>query len=201
MVGLGADLNGNTFWEFKDSFGANRFRRIAQAHDPRVPYADLKISRMPGLLKFSLDMYCVLEYVLTFAPAQWHQWLRHTRFDPPSMIEQQSDVQRQVQLKQLARLADERWAAKPSLLDAPTQTSKYEPATIPRDKGGYVGQTESNGKEGVRNHVASASAISSRQAPEQIQKKEKLNPWRIDRGSPGEEWQPKAWTPSSPGKQ
>lgn len=44
----GMDLNGNTFWEFKDSLESNRFRRIAQAHDPRVPYADLKISRMSG---------------------------------------------------------------------------------------------------------------------------------------------------------
>lgn len=141
------------------------------------------------------------EYLLTGRAAQWHQWLRHTRFNPPSMLEQKSDVQRQVQLKQLARLADERWAAKPSLLDPPSEPSKYEPATIPRDRGGYVGQTEPQEKEGVRNHVASASDTNPSQAPEGAQKKEKINPWKVNRGSPGEEWQPQAWTPANPGKQ
>jgi len=117
------------------------------------------------------------------------------------MLEQKSDVQRQVQLKQLARLADERWAAKPSLLDPPSEPSKYEPATIPRDRGGYVGQTEPQEKEGVRNHVASASDTNPSQAPDGAQKKEKINPWKVSRGSPGEEWQPHAWTPANPRKQ
>jgi NADH dehydrogenase [ubiquinone] 1 alpha subcomplex assembly factor 2 len=117
------------------------------------------------------------------------------------MIEQQSDVQRQVELKQLARLADERWAAKPSFLDPPPKTSKYEPATIPRDRGGYVGQTEPNHKEGVRNHVAGVRDTDSSQASERAQKKEKVNPWKVNKGGPGEEWQPQAWTPAGPGKQ
>ena len=117
------------------------------------------------------------------------------------MLEQQSDVQRQIQLKQLARLADERWAAKPSLLDPPPQPSKHEPQTILRDKGGYVGQTEPKEKEGVRNHIAGASDTDPSQGPEAVTKKERKSPWEVNRGSPGEEWQPQAWTPSSPGKQ
>ena len=40
------DLAGNTFWEFKDSITANRFRRIAQ-YGPQTHYSDIKISRMP----------------------------------------------------------------------------------------------------------------------------------------------------------
>ena len=53
----------------------------------------------------------------------WHQWLRRTRSSPPSIQEQQADVTRQIQLKQRAQLADERWAAKPSVLDKPRRGS------------------------------------------------------------------------------
>lgn len=49
--------------------------------------------------------------------AQWVQWLRHTRFEPPSISEQQLDEIRQAQMKELAAQADARWAAKPSALD------------------------------------------------------------------------------------
>jgi NADH dehydrogenase [ubiquinone] 1 alpha subcomplex assembly factor 2 len=51
------------------------------------------------------------------ASAQWVQWLRHTRFEPPSINEQQLDEIRQAQMKDLAARADARWAAKPSALD------------------------------------------------------------------------------------
>ena len=57
--------------------------------------------------------------------AQWHQWLRHTRDDAPSIQEQQYDVSRQAMMKQLAAEADERWKSAPSYLDAP---NKHQPA-------------------------------------------------------------------------
>jgi hypothetical protein len=38
------DLSGTTFWEFKDSLGSNRLRRIAQP-DPKTHYSDVKVSR------------------------------------------------------------------------------------------------------------------------------------------------------------
>lgn len=50
---------------------------------------------------------------------QWHQWLRHTRYDPPSLTEQSQDLIRQENLKVLAAQADARWAAKTSFLDKP----------------------------------------------------------------------------------
>ncbi|KAL9113337.1 MAG: hypothetical protein Q9187_007627, partial [Circinaria calcarea] len=127
--------------------------------------------------------------------AQWHSWLRHLRADAPSIHEQQSDLQRQAQLKQLARLADERWASKPSFLDAPSQTSQPGPATIPRDKAGYVGQTESDEKEGVRNAVGGLGEVGDIEATRPEKKREKINPWKQQRGNPGESWQPEAWTP------
>ena len=52
---------------------------------------------------------------------QWHQWLRHTRSDPPSLTEQSQDSVRQQNLKVLAAQADAKWAAKPSYLDAPAR--------------------------------------------------------------------------------
>lgn len=69
-------------------------RRIAQ-YPPSTHYSDINIS------------------------PQWHQWLRHTRRDPPSIAEQSQDLVRQENLKVLAAQADARWAAKPSFLDKP----------------------------------------------------------------------------------
>lgn len=42
----------------------------------------------------------------------WHQWLRCTRMDPPTIEEQVADVKRLEQLKVNAALADARWEAK-----------------------------------------------------------------------------------------
>jgi NADH dehydrogenase [ubiquinone] 1 alpha subcomplex assembly factor 2 len=84
----GLDLHGNTFWEFRDTLGAGqRMRRIVH---PRLltPASDVKVS------------------------PQWHQWLRHTRADPPSLDEQTADVRRRREMSVLAAQADARWAAK-----------------------------------------------------------------------------------------
>lgn len=40
----GADLSGNTFWEFKDAMNAQRFRRIVK-YGRNTHYGDVKISR------------------------------------------------------------------------------------------------------------------------------------------------------------
>jgi hypothetical protein len=69
-------------------------RRIVQ-YPPATHYSDLNIS------------------------PQWHQWLRHTRREPPSIAEQSQDLIRQENLKVLSAQADARWAAKPSFLDKP----------------------------------------------------------------------------------
>lgn len=43
---VGADLAGNTFWEFKDAMNSGRFRRMVKYRGGRaVNYADVKISR------------------------------------------------------------------------------------------------------------------------------------------------------------
>jgi NADH dehydrogenase [ubiquinone] 1 alpha subcomplex assembly factor 2 len=92
----GMDLAGNTFWEFKDARTATRFRRIVK-YPRQTQYSDINIS------------------------PQWHQWLRHTRQDPPSINEQQLDEIRQARVKQLAQDADQKWKQKPSYIEPPSE--------------------------------------------------------------------------------
>jgi len=151
----GMDLSGNTFWEFRDSLASNRFRRIVKyRHAPH--FADVKIS------------------------PQWHQWLRHTRHDAPSLTEQAGDLQRISQIQVLAKLADERWASKPSFLDAPKRaqpSAETEVQDSGRDGAGRVSAVDMEG--------AGTGG-----------KKDK-DPWARARSSgPSEKWQPEAWDPS-----
>jgi NADH dehydrogenase [ubiquinone] 1 alpha subcomplex assembly factor 2 len=96
MHSIGVDLEGNTFWEMKDAARqANRFRRMVQYADRNVHHSEVKV------------------------PPQWMQWLRHTRQTAPTIAEQERDIVRQSQMRQLAEAADARWAAQPSYLVAP----------------------------------------------------------------------------------
>ncbi|KAK4957738.1 hypothetical protein LTR66_013262 [Elasticomyces elasticus] len=191
----GADLAGNTFWEFKDHLNANRLRRIVQ-YSRKTHYADIKIS------------------------PQWHQWLRHTRDTAPSIKEQSADVLRQEAMKQLAARADERWASVPSFLDSPNQ-QQPAPAIGVRDPGGYAQQTEPAHKEGVRSAVARPEQVlaasegrdgvdegrfeGASKETERAQsvvggKKSKEDPWKRPKGNPGDEWAPQSWTPGAASK-
>lgn len=62
----------------------------------------------------------------------WHQWLRHTRRDPPSLDEQKGDVVRQEQMKYLAAEADARWEAKPRVMEAPR--TELQPKKLPEQQ-------------------------------------------------------------------
>ena len=120
--------------------------------------------------------------------ASWHQWLRHTRSTPPSIQEQQNDVLRQIQLKQRAQLADERWAAKPSVLDKPRRGNQ-ELGVGDGEKEGTVGRRWEEGKT-----TAAGEKVEKDQS--EGEKKERKDPWQHrDRGVPGQTWQPEAWTP------
>jgi NADH dehydrogenase [ubiquinone] 1 alpha subcomplex assembly factor 2 len=88
---------------------------------------------------------------------QWHQWLRHTRSDPPSLTEQSQDLIRQQNLKVLAAEADARWAAEPSLLDSPGQARGQPlPAIEVKDPGGYTTSTQLENRTGVLSAIAGA---------------------------------------------
>lgn len=196
----GHDLAGNTYWEFKDALNAQRMRRIV--HYPRETHlSEIKI------------------------PPQWHQWLRHTRDDPPSLTEQSRDLVRQEQLKLLAAEADARWAAKPSFLDAPNKQQPL-PAIGVKDPGGYAPPTGPPEKEGIRNAVGGGlgdnvrgskktmkDLLESEEVPDisletqptdkheystiPTSKPPKEDPWKKARGGPSEGWKPKAWNPNA----
>lgn len=139
------------------------------------------------------------------------QWLRHTRFEPPSLAEQQADIYRQQQMKTLAAQADARWAAKPSFLDAP---DKQQPAQMlqSRDPNAgirptVVGQDVQDAAQPPRivnevEHVIeepeqSDDAPALRTRKLRSEPKAKDSPWKQQpKGNPGDGWQPDSWAPA-----
>ncbi|KAI2027731.1 hypothetical protein LOZ48_004526 [Ophidiomyces ophidiicola] len=165
---VGRDLAGNTFWEFKDSINSSRLRRIVR-YNPKTHYADVKVS------------------------PQWHQWLRHVRPEPPSIKEQQHELLRQEQIKYLAKLADERWASKPSYLDRP-QEQQSSPAVQSQRPASHAGPTPTAEQAGVRSAIGSETEL---EAQGTKKKGKPANPWERNTAAPGENWQPEAWSPSA----
>ncbi|KAJ5082782.1 hypothetical protein N7532_011825 [Penicillium argentinense] len=157
----GQDLAGNTFWEYKDDINANRWRRMLKP-DPKMHLSDVKVT------------------------PQWHQWLRYVREHAPTIEEQRQEVMRQMQIKQLAQLADERWHSKPSFLDKPqTPKSKLNE--------GSVNTTFRDTPESAQHHSASQRGPASQSKPSKEE-----NPWaKADNRNPGDSWQPEAWSPNA----
>jgi NADH dehydrogenase [ubiquinone] 1 alpha subcomplex assembly factor 2 len=151
----GQDLQGNTFWEFKDKLNAQRLRRIVR-YPRSTHYADVKI------------------------PPQWHQWLKHTRYEAPTIEEQQADLVRQGQLKYLAQLADERWANKPSYIDKP----KDQVQTAPEQNRQADIKKKTEVTDGAKSAVDASDV-----------KPKMENPWAKHASNLGQNWQPESWTP------
>ena len=126
-----------------------------------------------------------------FIIAQWHQWLRYVRPEAPTIQEQQNELIRQAEIKHLARLADERWAEKPSYLDKP-QEQQTGPAMQASDPTYRNGPTHKEDRVGVKDAVGTAAEL------EEVGKKKKKNPWTKALGGPSEKWQPESWTPGTP---
>ncbi|CAI7660358.1 unnamed protein product [Penicillium pancosmium] len=159
----GVDLAGNTFWEYRDDPNASRWRRMLKP-DPKIHLSDVQVT------------------------PQWHQWLRYVRENPPSVEEQQQDVVRQLQIKQLARLADERWASKPSYLDKPQPQN-----SIPSVGDGSGSLKSQNLPHSTQNVTPSQPESASESTPPK-----EANPWaKADRSNPGDSWQPSDWSPNS----
>lgn len=151
------------------------------------------------------------------------QWLRHTRPDPPSIAEQQHDIRRRETIKLLAARADQRWAEKPSALDAP---DKQQPIQVLESRDPKAGVVQSNvevanDEARARERAVPLSGPSTQaDVPQQQQqqavqpeapparaktppKKQKTrkdpkdSPWnKATQVNPGDDWQPKGWTPA-----
>lgn len=158
----GQDLAGNTFWEFKDVLNTGRWRRIVQANR-HTHFSDVRVS------------------------PQWHQWLRQTRADPPSIQEQMADVQRLAVLKQNARLADERWAAKAKYIEKPKPTVTPVLSGDPQ-----LDRARSENKAGQPpREEKTQNAVETPMPPRE-------DPWKKSdeaAGNPGANWTPESWVP------
>ena len=133
--------------------------------------------------------------------AQWHQWLRYTREEAPSIQELRRDVARQIRLKELAAAADARWAAQKSLRDSP-KVQQPVPAIGVNDAGGYAGPTETTAKQGVRNSVGSPKDVAkdnvggmAGEPMKESAREAKELPWKSMVTGSGGEWQPEPWKP------
>ncbi|KIV95487.1 hypothetical protein PV10_03139 [Exophiala mesophila] len=151
---IGTDLSGNTFWEFKDALNHNRWRRIVKT-SRKTHYSDVQIS------------------------PQWHQWLRATRADPPSLQEQTADLERLAQMKTNARLADERWAAKAKYIE-PSKPSR----TPQLSDGPRPNAASSHTPVDKKSQTTTDSESSGKPSPE-------------TGSNPGQNWKPEAWVPTS----
>lgn len=145
----------------------------------------------------------------------WHQWLRHTRDEPPSVEEQTTDLLRQERIKVLAAQADARWAAKPSYLDAPHLGQAVPPLRSPRREDATrpagtlaedVRETMSSGNrrgDGPGSSKKETRGVSQGEEKEKMQtgKAPEADPWKqADTGIPGQNWQPQGWNPSASSK-
>ncbi|KAF2036435.1 hypothetical protein EK21DRAFT_105753 [Setomelanomma holmii] len=193
----GFDLHGNTFWEFKDQLHALRNRRIAK-YSRQTHYGDVQVS------------------------PSWMQWLRHTRFDPPTIAEQQQEVMRQERMKVLASQADARWASKPSALDAP---DKQQPMQMLQSRDPDSGVVQMNLDQEARDRTepprteeqgnlpesvaADIEAQSTSRVPprptledeaasapkrKKTKKEPRDSPW--GQSEPSKDWQPQGWSPA-----
>lgn len=167
----GLDLEGNTYWEFRDSRGEgplSRMRRIVK-YPSSTHYGDVRV------------------------PPQWHQWLRHQRREAPSLREQAAEMARQEQMKVRAAEADARWAAKPSMMDRPPeQKGQLDP---PLNTGEAQPQEQAATDQRPTPDGSERETAVETSAPPGGREMKK-DPWKRPTG-PSETWQPDAWTPTS----
>ncbi|KAF1977309.1 hypothetical protein BU23DRAFT_452555 [Bimuria novae-zelandiae CBS 107.79] len=182
----GFDLEGNSYWEFKISKHAARTRRIVE-YPGGVYHSDVNV------------------------PPQWIQWLRQTRFEAPTIQEQQLEVLRQERMKMLAAQADARWAAKPSAVDAP---DKQQPVQVlessdpnssirqmnvdqeTRDRAELLSPVTE--EENIQEEAPQIDAAPTLKTRKPMRTEPKDSPWdqAAAKGNPGDEWQPASWSPA-----
>ncbi|CAG8571117.1 3178_t:CDS:1 [Paraglomus brasilianum] len=86
-VYVGSDLSGNTYYESLTRFH-DRTRRTVDLNRP-IPVAEYR------------------EHDL---PVQWQSWLKHTRFDPPTLQELEEDERRKRVMKEKVKLLESQYA-------------------------------------------------------------------------------------------
>lgn len=175
----GTDLEGNTFWEFRE-------------RGSRVPANGQGQQRMRRIVRYPSATH---HGDVAVSPA-WHQWLRHVRAEPPSVAEQLADLARREQMRMLAAAADARWEAKPRVdeLGDGGERRRGEAggrAAVGAGAGPDVRVDEEQGRQPHR------PARGRREGGKEVD-----DPWKKAKGGSRDEgWQPKAWDPAAGAKQ
>jgi NADH dehydrogenase [ubiquinone] 1 alpha subcomplex assembly factor 2 len=153
------------------------------------------------------------------------QWLRHTRYEPPTVAEQHQDMMRIERMKQLAAQADARWAEKPSALDAP---DKQQPVQMLQSRDPDSGVTQMNADQEIRDSIEPPRPLDQEAArPAPVEPEQPAEPQQMPRDPPApaaqddapaftakkrmkkepkdspwkqaaqnQEWQPQGWSPA-----
>jgi len=136
---------------------------------------------------------------LTGVSASWVQWLRHIRYEAPTINEQQLDVKRQAQIRQLAAQADARWAAaQASYLQVPTPAPALEAGAIDSTAQEDIVSREENVlrklvTKSEENIQEAAEELQNTSKPRRTKKEVKWEELRLSKNS--NEPQPESWTP------
>ncbi|KAK4143665.1 NADH-ubiquinone oxidoreductase assembly factor N7BML [Dichotomopilus funicola] len=217
----GQDLSGNTYWEFLDR-GAPLPPSSSSPSSPPSPGTTPNI-RWRRIVRYPSNKP---HHDSVTVPPAWHQWLRHTRADPPSLDEQRAEVVRQARMKVLAAEADARWEAKPRVMEdvggrrggsegsvlgvrEPALDTEGGELAKRRVDAGELSGTGQGQEQGVK--LGDNEIVNQREDTWKRMQKEESNkrksaaaekgpdPWKQQqaRGAPGETWQPKAWDPAA----
>lgn len=93
---VGYDLDGNTYWEFRDHNNPGRLRRQIAHNRPYFLFGKYNVHPM------------------------WMQWLQFTRHRAPTLVDLVNDAKRLQRIRILAQHADAKWKSVP--LKSETQT-------------------------------------------------------------------------------
>ena len=109
---IGFDLEGNTFWEFKNYNVPGRMRRLVELRRS-IPYVDYKMPRKYFMRTVTIPDKTLRLESYHFIIAQWNQWLRSVRDHPPTLNELMAEEYRLATLGERIKAADARWRSIP----------------------------------------------------------------------------------------
>ena len=163
----GVDLQQNRYFYFRPTLGHRG--PLRRIMQP----SSTAIFRSKGTLPVYSDVQ---------VPIQWHQWLRFTRSEAPTTDELWADEVRKEGMKGLVAGVEQRWREGKKRVSGTAEDAR---SIQKPDEPGPTGN-------------AMAAQEQEQQIPKPTHKEKEPSPWdRADRKTPGEAFQPEAWTPSA----
>ncbi|KAK9354236.1 hypothetical protein V1505DRAFT_170659 [Lipomyces doorenjongii] len=169
---IGTDLEGNTFWEWRNPNNPGRQRRMVELRTAKRDYVDYKL------------------------PPQWNQWLRHVRIVPPTVEELLQNEARLAGIQAKIQAAEERWKNVP-LKQTPVSPGSVSPQGMP---GSGMLNTDARPAEATSSKPsakaqapASGFTTGKRERTERKRDDGAINPAVEEHSAGGAEFQPQAW--------